>query len=85
MRACDYKIFRIAYRAVNVPEYAPHPGGEMERTGRFYSQERVYQCVAPTQSFADVAFARYHGDTARFVRIGQTEDCGALDDLVTLP
>lgn len=62
MRACDYHLYEIDYLAT-VAERAAEPGGingETVATGRTYTEQRRYRCVAPTAALAEAAFVRYH-------------------------
>jgi len=79
MRACDYNIYFITYDAV-VREGVSHPAGEIVYTGGKHIEPRVYRVVAPTEAFAMTAFRRYHPQE----RVVAIENCGALNDIVTL-
>jgi len=79
MRACDYNIYFITYDAV-VREAECHPGGEVVYTGGKHIEPRIYRVVAPTEMFATTAFRRYHPQE----RIVAIEDCGKLNDIVSL-
>lgn len=81
MRACDYSVFEIDYET-EVAEYAPHPGGEMERTGRKFVERHVYRCVAPSEEFAHTAFRRYHPISSH--KMLQIRDIGKINDIVTI-